>query len=111
MTQLLAASARGVHLTAAATPGEAAVRPLSVLHVVAPSDAGGMESVVRMLAGGLLGRGHAVRVLTLEDAPARPDHPFAAALEGAGVEVVRLALPGRAYLRERAAVAELCRRL
>ena len=110
MTQLLVSPPGEARHSGPAAAGSEA-RPLSVLHVVAPSDAGGMESVVRMLAGGLHGRGHMVRVLTLEDAPARPDHPFAAALEAAGVEVVRLALPARAYLRERAAVAELCRRL
>ena len=105
------AAAAADRLTTGAAAADDAGRPLSVLHVVAPAEAGGLESVVRMLAAGLHGRGHSVRVLTVEEAPLRDGHPFASALQDAGVEVVRLPLPPRAYLRERAAAVELCRRI
>jgi glycosyltransferase involved in cell wall biosynthesis len=42
---------------------------------------------------------------------AEPGHPFAAALAGTGVRVEPVVVPGRAYLRERAAVREIASRL
>ena len=70
---------------------------------------GGKESVVRLLAIGQRDRGHAVRVAAIVNGPGRA-HPFVVELKAAGVEVVPLALPSRAYFRERALVAELCAR-
>lgn len=80
---------------------------LSILHVVAPGEVGGKESVVRLLGVGQRDRGHAVRVAAIVDG-AR--HPFVRQLNEAGVEAIPLALPARAYLRERALLADLCRR-
>lgn len=83
---------------------------LSILHVTTPGQAGGLESVVRLLAIGHHDRGHAVCVAAILDQ--HPDfyEPYLGSLREAGVEVVPLRIPARAYLRERALVAEVCRR-
>ena len=39
------------------------------------------------------------------------DHPFLRSLAEAGVDLISLRLPPRAYFRERAAIAEICRRI
>ncbi len=76
---------------------------LSVLHVVAPTRVGGLETVVLLLARGMAARGHAVRVLAILDV--EPDgHPFIDALRQSGVDVLPMVMPGRSYRRERAAV-------
>jgi glycosyltransferase involved in cell wall biosynthesis len=69
---------------------------------------GGKESVVRLLAIGQRDRGHSVRVAAIVDGIRA--HPFVTELNAAGVETVPLTLPPRAYLRERAQIAELCAR-
>lgn len=87
----------------------AGTAPLAVLHVAAPAPVGGLERVVRSLCLGHRGRGHRVHLLAVVD-PGRGDHPLVAPLAEAGVEVRVLEIPARAYLRERAAVRELCER-
>ena len=82
---------------------------LSILHVVAPGAVGGKESVVRALAIGQRDRGQPVRVAAIVNG-SRAAHPFVTELNAAGVEAVSLALPPRAYFRERGLVAELCAR-
>lgn len=84
--------------------------PLTIVHLVAPGAVGGLESVVRALATGHARHGHRVRVAAVIGAPGVP-HPWLDQLAGDGVDVVPLHLPGRRYLRERAAVAALCREL
>lgn len=81
---------------------------LSILHVLAPGEAGGLESVVRLLASGQRDCGHLVRVAAVVS-DAVDNHPFVTALEDAGVETTSLAIPNRTYLREWTWVAELCR--
>lgn len=81
-----------------------------MLHVLAPGEAGGLESVVRLLATGQQRRGHRVRVATILDG-ADAARPFRAGLEDRGVAVTPLVLPGRAYLRERSLFGKLCREL
>src|SRR5207245_2821651 len=83
---------------------------LTVLHVTAPAPFGGLERGVGGLAAGRGRAGHAVHVAVILDAGV-PDHPLAEALRRAGVAVELLPLPARAYWRERAAIAALCRRL
>lgn len=83
---------------------------LSILHVLAPGAAGGLESVVRSLAMGQRDRGHAVRVAAVVNDDAG-GHPFVTSLSDAGIDAHALAVPTRAYRREQALVAELCRRL
>jgi glycosyltransferase involved in cell wall biosynthesis len=86
------------------------VNRLSVLHVIAPGGAGGLESVVRLLAVGHRDRGHAVCVAAILDDQANTDQPYLTSLQEAGVDVVPLPLPVRAYFRERALIADVCRR-
>lgn len=82
---------------------------VAVLHVVAPCEVGGLERVVHALAIGHRRAGHQVSVVAVLS-NRRQDHSFLQPLREADVEVVPLHLPPRAYLRERAAVAEICRR-
>jgi glycosyltransferase involved in cell wall biosynthesis len=85
---------------------------MRVLHVLAPAPYGGLERVVRSLAVGLARRGHAVDVAAVLEPNGPPErHPFVASLAGTGVAVHPLVVSGRGYLRERAAVAALCRSL
>jgi glycosyltransferase involved in cell wall biosynthesis len=88
----------------------AAGHPPSVLHVAAPAPVGGLERVVHGLARGQAERGDRVHVLAVLDA-GTGEHPFVESLRADGVPVTALAIPGRAYLRERREVAALCRRL
>jgi len=87
-----------------------ASHPVSVLHIVAPGTFGGLEAVVQALAigsGSCLIRARVAAVIS----EAGTDHPFLAPLRAAGVEVFPIVLPPRAYVGERAAVAQLCARL
>jgi glycosyltransferase involved in cell wall biosynthesis len=84
--------------------------PLSIVHLLAPGAAGGLESVVRALATGQARQGHVVHVAAVLGAHGAPP-PWLEALAREGVDVIPLTLPGRRYLRERAAVAVLCREL
>ena len=84
----------------------------TVLHVLAPAPWGGLERVVRALAAGAARRGretHVAALLGRDDSAAA--HPFVASLREAGVPVHAVRAGGRAYLRERASLAELCGRL
>lgn len=83
---------------------------LSVLHVTAPGAVGGLETVVQGLACGLRERGHDVQVAAVVQ-PEAAQAAFFEPLRAAGVPVHRIVLPARAYLRERRAVRDLCRRL
>ena len=80
-----------------------------ILHVVAPAEIGGLERVVAMLAPGQARAGHAVHVAAVVEASC-VDPPLLSTLVD-GVTTHAIALPARAYGRERAAVKELCRRL
>lgn len=83
-------------------------RPLSILHILAPGEAGGLEQVVRSLAIGHHVGGHEVRIVASGVRSDRP-HAFVDALTGAGLPVERSTLPFRAYARERAWLRQLCR--
>lgn len=78
---------------------------LSVVQVLAPALAGGLERVVHALAGGLRRRGHRVTVVTVIT-PDRTDHPYVDALRSDDIEVVPVVLAPRRYLAERRAVAQ-----
>ena len=85
---------------------------MRVLHLLAPAPWGGLERVVGSLASGLAARGHEVHVAAVLEPDGPPErHPFVARLARQGVAVHPVVVPGRAYLRERAQVAALCRRL
>src|SRR5437773_620117 len=79
-----------------------------VLQVVAPGEIGGLERVGQALAWGLQGLGHDLHVAAVLDGPGA-QHPFLAALAHSGITTHPFVLPGRAYLRERRAVAGLWR--
>lgn len=97
------------HLHAGPPAGTSGGRPPRVLHLLAPGEVGGLESVVGALAEGHRRRGGDVAVAaTLSDGA--PEPPFLRALRDRGVEVVAIRIPDRAYLREGAEVARLCRR-
>jgi len=81
-----------------------------ILHVVAPLEFGGLERVVQALARGLCGSGHDVHVAAV-GASLETGHPFFAPLQDSGVHTHSLVVPARGYLRERAAVAQLCRQV
>jgi glycosyltransferase involved in cell wall biosynthesis len=82
---------------------------IGVLHLVAPSAVGGAERVVHALATGQRRAGHRVSVAAVLGRGV-VNHPFVGPLVEAGVDVVPLRLPPRAYLRERAAIEDICRR-
>jgi len=83
------------------------MKTLSILHLLSPGAVGGLESVVRLLAGGHAERGHRVHVaasITLDSAPPG----FLEALRQHGVTVTLLELPARAYVREHMRLSALC---
>jgi glycosyltransferase involved in cell wall biosynthesis len=84
------------------------VAPLRILHVLNPGPAGGLESVVRLLASGQRRAGHVVHV-----AATTPDAlpPIIATLADEGVVVTSLVIPGRGYLKERRELRALCERV
>jgi glycosyltransferase involved in cell wall biosynthesis len=79
--------------------------PLRVLHVLAPAETGGLESVVRGLAGGLAERGHRIVVGAVISPGAR--HRFVEESRAAGIDVRALEIPTRAYGLERRTVGRL----
>ena len=81
-----------------------------IVHVVAPAEFGGLERVVQLLGQGLRGLGHDVHVVAVVVDP-RGIEAFLAPLQDAGVHTHTIVVPGRSYLRERAAIRDLCRRL
>ncbi|HXY69162.1 MAG TPA: glycosyltransferase family 4 protein [Gemmatimonadales bacterium] len=85
--------------------------PLRILHVVLPTEVGGMQRVIEALATGHRRRGHEVALAAVLPGPPRDEPPILGALRAAGVAIHAVRVPGRAYGRERAAVAELCRTL
>ena len=103
---------------AGTNPGQPRPRPLippclkatSVLHVVAPASIGGLERVVQALAKGQHSSGHDVRVLAIHADGPEVAARFLQPLEDAGIAVHEAHMPGRAYLRERRLVADICRR-
>lgn len=80
------------------------------MHVVAPGAFGGLERIVQMLGSGLQGLGHEVHVVSVVVDPTASE-PFRASLAEAGVHTHQIVVSSRAYARERAAIAALCRRL
>ncbi len=74
-----------------------------VLHVVAPAVIGGLETVVQSLAVGRHARGGNTAVAALLPSADIP-HPFVAPLEDAGVPVLQIALPPRAYRAQQRAI-------
>ena len=89
-----------------ASPTPPAGGRLSILHVLEPAEAGGLESVVLALVRGQLRRGHTVSVAAITHQPQPPG--MVEVLRDAGATVHVVATPARAYLRERQAVQRIC---
>jgi glycosyltransferase involved in cell wall biosynthesis len=88
--------------------GTGRMTPTRILHVAAPGVVGGLERVLRILAVAQRASGDEVHVAALlGDTTEAIANPLLEALRAAGVAVHPLAVPTRAYLRERAAVADL----
>ena len=81
-----------------------------ILHILAPGEVGGLESVVRSLASAQQAQGHLVAVVAVVDREA-PEHPWVAAARAEGIPVYPCPIPPRAYHKERAAIARICRTL
>jgi glycosyltransferase involved in cell wall biosynthesis len=81
----------------------------SILHVAAPGETGGLESVVRSLAAAQRRHGHSVAVAAIIESTEAARH-WQDALRASDLEVVRLVYPGRHYVAEWRAVTELYRR-
>src|SRR6266516_2717552 len=79
-----------------------------ILHIVAPAEFGGLERVVHGLGCGLRDAGHDVHVAAVVAGPQEED-AFLTPLAEAGVQTHPLSVPLRGYVRERRAIAELCR--
>jgi glycosyltransferase involved in cell wall biosynthesis len=86
------------------------IRQRKILHVLAPGEVGGLESVVRALASAQQASGHAVAVAAIVDREV-PEHPWVTAARADGIQVCPCAVPPRAYHRERVEVARLCESL
>jgi glycosyltransferase involved in cell wall biosynthesis len=81
-----------------------------ILHLLAPVDVGGLERVVRALAVGQHELGHDAHVGVVVE-PSHSTGEFTEPLRRAGVPVHEIRIPARGYIRERKAVAGLCREL
>lgn len=83
-------------------------QPCRVLHVLDPGSAGGLETVVHALARGHADAGHRVIVAAVSDSEA--SYRFLDRFSGTRVRQECLAVRGRGYGRERAALAAVMRR-
>ncbi len=81
--------------------------PLRILHVTAPARAGGLESVVRLLARAQQAAGHRVSVAAVVDTE-DSDHPFLSGLVADGVDSVAIRLGARSYISEWRRIRALC---
>lgn len=75
--------------------------PLSILHVLAPADVGGLETVVRALASGHTARGHTVTIAAIMDTAT---NPFVEEARASGLDVRVIHSPARSIRPERAGV-------
>ena len=94
-----------LHAPAAAARVGSGGDGLRVLHLLAPGDAGGLESVVTLLASRQRAAGTDARVAAVLSGDG--GERFVAALEARGVPVSAIRVGARAYRAERAAVAAL----
>ncbi|MEO7043540.1 MAG: glycosyltransferase [Gemmatimonadaceae bacterium] len=79
-------------------------RPLSILHVLAPADVGGLETVVRTLALGHSAMGHSVTIAAVLDVTS---NPFVEEARDAGLKVHVIHSPARTFAPERSGVRRL----
>jgi len=84
--------------------------PLSILHVYAPSEAGGLDRVVEGLSVGQRRLGHDVAVRAIH-LGAKHEVPAIARMRAAGVSVHETVVRGRAYAEEWRSMVRLCREI
>lgn len=77
-----------------------------ILHILAPANVGGLESVVENLATGQATRGQAVGVAAIVE-PENEDGEFVARIRNRGIPVRAVVIPHRAYLEEVRKLREL----
>lgn len=77
---------------------------LAILHVLAPADVGGLETVVRSLALGHSAMGHSVEIAAVLNTPASP---FVQEARDSGIVVHIVESPARSLIPERRAVQTL----
>ena len=106
MTSMIAAATT----SAPASNPLTSTRRLSILHVLAPAEAGGLETVVLLLGDRQRAAGHAVTIAALVEA-AREPHPFVVRAREVGLAVEVIATPARGYLTQRSRLARLQERL
>ncbi len=82
-------------------------KQLSILHVLAPADVGGLETVVRSLAVGHTAMGHSVEIAAVLTAST---NPFVQEARTAGLRVHVVDSPSRSFLPERRAIHALLAR-
>ena len=82
-------------------------RPLAILHVLAPADVGGLETVVRTLATGHSAMGHSVEIAAVLDVAS---NPFVEEARDAGLTVHVIDSPPRSFLPERRGIRALLAR-
>lgn len=78
--------------------------PLTILHVLAPADSGGLETVVRSLALGHTAMGHTVELAAVTDSPTSA---FVDEARDAGLRVHVIQSPPRSFTPERRGVRAL----
>jgi glycosyltransferase involved in cell wall biosynthesis len=81
--------------------------PLAVLHVLAPADAGGLETVVQSLAAGHSAMGHTIEIAAVLETPTSP---FVEEAREAGLTVHVIESPARSIRAERRGVRDLLTR-
>ncbi|HEY8508902.1 MAG TPA: glycosyltransferase [Steroidobacteraceae bacterium] len=84
--------------------------PLAILHVTAPSEYGGLERVIGMLARGHARQGHHVHIAALLPG-FRGRHPFVDGFSDSSVLVHPIATHARNYPAQMRAIEALCRRV
>lgn len=83
---------------------------MKIAHVLAPAHAGGLERVVHALAIGQQRLGHHVVAVAVVEAWT-DEHPFAAPLARANIEIRPIVVPARAYRREWSELGRVLREL
>jgi len=79
-------------------------KPQSILHVLAPANVGGLETVVRTLARGLAPKGHSVEIAAVLDVAT---NTFVEEARESGLTVHVINSPARSFIPERRALRAL----
>jgi glycosyltransferase involved in cell wall biosynthesis len=86
----------------------APLKPLSIVHVLAPAGFGGLESMVATLAEGQAGSGEQVSIVPVLHERAA-DHPYVRSLRERDLEILPVEVAVRDYRGERRAISAILR--